>query len=205
MKRMKRIFWQISGLALLGAGLMSCSVVKDTFVLMPDPDGKVGQVEVSTPAGSQTLTKAGESTAVADPGAPPEPPKVMKARDIDRLFGAVLAAEPSPPPRFLLYFETGSSGLVSESEKLIPEILAAIQTRKSVDISVIGHTDSVGSPEVNDRLSLSRAQRIKEILIAAGVPAETIEIRSHGKNNPLIPTPDETPEPRNRRVEVIVR
>ncbi len=205
MKRMKRIFWQVTGLALLGAGLMSCSAAKNTFVLLPDPDGKVGQIEVSTPAGSRTLTKAGETTSVADPGAPPEPPKVMDARDIDRLFGPALAAEPSAPPRFLLYFETGSAVLTPESEKRIPEILAAVRARQSADISVTGHTDSVGSLEVNDRLSLNRAQRIKEILVAAGVPAEAIDVLSHGKNNPLVPTPDETPEPRNRRVEVIVR
>ena len=136
---------------------------------------------------------------------PPEAPKILAARDIDRLFGAVLAAEPTPPARFLLYFETGSAVLVPESEALIPEILAAVRARKSVDIGVVGHTDSVGNPEVNDRLALSRAQRVKDILLAAAVPSEAIEISSHGKNNPLVPTPDETPEPRNRRVEVIVR
>ena len=200
-----KISWRLSGVVLLCAGLISCSASKDTFVLVPDPDGTVGRIEVSTPAGSQTLTRAGETTAVADPGAAPEAPTIMAAQDIDRLFGTVLAAEPTPPARILLYFETGSVVLVQESEALIPEILAAIRARKSVDISVVGHTDSVGNSEVNDQLALNRAQRIKDILLAAGVPSEAIEIGSHGKNNPLVPTPDETPEPRNRRVEVIVR
>ncbi len=205
MKKMKKIFWRVSGVVWLCAGLISCAASKNTFVLVPDPDGTVGRIEVSTPAGSRTLTRAGETTAVADPGAPPAAPKILAARDIDRLFGAVLAAEPTPPARFLLYFETGSAILVPESEALIPEILAAVRARGSVDIGVVGHTDSVGNPEVNDRLALSRAQRVKDILLAAAVPSEAIEISSHGKNNPLVPTPDETPEPRNRRVEVIVR
>ena len=54
-------------------------------------------------------------------------------------------------------------------------------------------------------LALDRAKKIKEILTSAGIDSGTIEIASHGKDNPLIKTPDAYPEPRNRRVEVTVR
>ena len=202
---MRTLFLRICGIACICAGLISCASSKNTIVRLPDPDGAVGRIEVSTPGGSRTLTRAGEATAVSDPNSPPKAPKTMSAHEIDRLFGAVLAAEPKPPARFLLYFETGSTALVPDSEALIPDILAAVRRQKSVDISVIGHTDSVGNIEINNRLAFNRAQHIKGILLAADVPPESIEISSHGKNNPLVPTPDETPEPRNRRVEVIVR
>ena len=46
---------------------------------------------------------------------------------------------------------------------------------------------------------------MRDILIGLGVGPDIIRIFSHGEGNPLIPTPDDVPEPRNRRVEVLVR
>ena len=54
-------------------------------------------------------------------------------------------------------------------------------------------------------LSLSRALAVKEMLVRQGVASNTIQTTSHGKENPLIATADNVFEPRNRRVEVVVR
>ena len=54
-------------------------------------------------------------------------------------------------------------------------------------------------------LALKRATTVRDLLVAAGFDGSTIEVTSHGEADLMIPTPDETPEPRNRRVEITVR
>jgi tetratricopeptide (TPR) repeat protein len=70
---------------------------------------------------------------------------------------------------------------------------------------VVGHTDRTGSRRGNMRLSTRRARTVAGLLAGRGVDPGILQVTSHGEENPLIPTPDNVPEPRNRRVEVIVR
>ena len=70
---------------------------------------------------------------------------------------------------------------------------------------MIAHTDTVGDEENNAKLSLERAKMVASLLKAAKLDEDKIRVESHGEKNLLIPTPDNTAEPRNRRVEVTVR
>jgi outer membrane protein OmpA-like peptidoglycan-associated protein len=70
---------------------------------------------------------------------------------------------------------------------------------------VIGHTDSVGGITGNDKLSLARAERMREMMIGMGIPAERIQAAGRGKRELLVPTEDNVSEARNRRVEISVR
>ena len=58
---------------------------------------------------------------------------------------------------------------------------------------------------MNDDLSLQRAERVRELLAKSGIDAGKITVSARGEREPLIPTADDVPEPRNRRVEVNVR
>ena len=84
-------------------------------------------------------------------------------------------------------------------------MLAELRNRPSPDIVVIGHTDSVGSTEANDQLSLQRAERVKADLVRQGIPADGIRTAGRGEREPLVRTADNVDEPRNRRVEINVR
>jgi len=95
--------------------------------------------------------------------------------------------------------------LTEDSEKLIPDILTAINSKSSTDISVVGHSDRVGREDANRRLSYNRAVAVRDSLISRGVDFGSVEVTSHGERNPLIPTADEMAEPKNCRVEVTVR
>ena len=66
-------------------------------------------------------------------------------------------------------------------------------------------TDTVGSKEYNYKLSLDRAKVLSDILIANGAVPSNITVTSHGEGNPLVKTADEVAEPRNRRVEVVIK
>jgi outer membrane protein OmpA-like peptidoglycan-associated protein len=72
-------------------------------------------------------------------------------------------------------------------------------------VTVVGHTDTMGSAQLNIDLGRTRATVIRQRLIAVGVDGRLISLASHGESDLLVPTPDETLEPRNRRVEVSVR
>jgi len=126
-----------------------------------------------------------------------------------------MAARAIPPQTFLLYLESGSAKLTTESEQLIPRIVEAIRTRTRPGVSIIGHTDTAGDAAANQRLGQERAQLIAQhlgLLPRDGAPARLSDVQlsdltvtSHGESNLLVRTPDNTPEARNRRVEVTIR
>lgn len=192
-------------LLMLCLAFAGCATKGTTVVLIEDPDGSVGQVVVSTATGTQNLTAAGQSTSVKDSSTQPAPVRTLDLKAIEKDYGPAIKAMPTPPERFLLYFEFGRTKLTLESEPAPAKILESVQRRNSHDVRVNGHSDTIGSREDNARLSLERAEEARELLIKKGVDPSIIQVFSHGEGNPLIPTPDETPEPRNRRVEVLVR
>jgi outer membrane protein OmpA-like peptidoglycan-associated protein len=109
------------------------------------------------------------------------------------------------PQKFILYFNNDSADLLPDSRVLIPEIIKCIQERESLDIRVNGFTDKQGSYKYNLALSLNRAAYVKSLFVKSGIDGKSITILPLGETNPLIPTEDGVAEPRNRRVEVIVR
>jgi outer membrane protein OmpA-like peptidoglycan-associated protein len=124
---------------------------------------------------------------------------------VQRVFGRALAALPPAPHQFTLYFKFESGELTDESRGLVPEILRTVKERADPEVAVVGHTDTMGTPRTNVELGLTRATAVRDILVAAGLDRATVEATSHGEGNLLVRTTDETPEPRNRRVEITVR
>lgn len=172
--------------------------------LAPDPDGKIGRVSVENAAGSITIEKPYQATTIGDAEEQPAEPVQLGKEAVEKIFKEALSIQPERPLHFLLYFQEENT-LTSTSVKLLPEIIAAIRERNSNDISVVGHTDTLGTKEYNTLLSKDRAVTVKDLLVRQGADRNAIRITSHGKENPLIPTGDNVYEPRNRRVEVVVR
>ncbi len=186
--------------------LSGCATVKETIVLVPDADGKVGQVTVTTGGGSRTLTDPNTMVEVAGSGVSPSEPKKIDQSQIDALFADSIKALPPEPVSFLLYFMHDSAELTADSRATILEILLLIKQRAFYEISIIGHTDTTGSDEYNVKLSSARAAAVRDILHSrGGVPSARMELRYHGKRDPLVPTRDQVRQPRNRRVEVVVK
>jgi outer membrane protein OmpA-like peptidoglycan-associated protein len=175
------------------------------FVLFPEADGGAGALMVKNRHGSRLLTQPYETIEVMDADTAPSAPKKIDVETVRELFGDAAAAEPSPPVVFILYFQGGTAELTGESAAKIPDIIAAIEDRKAVDIGITGHSDRKGDVEYNLTLSLKRAEAVAESLYERGVDPDIVKVSSHGEENPLIETPDDVAEPRNRRVEVTVR
>lgn len=179
--------------------------VRQTVVLVPDPDGRVGQAEVSTAGGKQVLSKPSDMTRVAGRTERPSAPTTAEPGFIAATFGEALAAEPRPPDKYLLYFESGTTTLDARSLAAIPDVAAAARRRGAISIAISGHTDATGSDSTNEKLATARAERVKALLLEQGVAPKLMSVSSHGKGNPAVPTPDGVSEPRNRRVEVVVQ
>ena len=199
----KRIITILVGLGLFFV-LTGCGT-KSTLVLLSDPEGNVGQVVMVTDGGQQILTEADQSVQARGRNAPPSEVKKLSADEIKSTFSEALAAQPLMPTKFILYFLENSSKLTSKSKNALPQIIQTIHERNSTDIVISGHTDTVGTTDYNSKLSLDRAKVVYEILVASGVVPANITVTSHGKGNPLIKTGDNVAEPRNRRVEVVIR
>ncbi|MFH0998218.1 MAG: OmpA family protein [Pseudomonadota bacterium] len=175
------------------------------MVLLPDAEGRTGQMTVRTAGGSQTLDRAYLATEIASPDASPRPPAEMPLETVQQIFGPALSALPDGAVHILLYFKGVSSELKPESIALIPNIVSLIRQRQSSDISVTGHADRTGSESGNLELSRKRAESVRRLLTGAGIPDEHLDVHFYGDKLPLIPTSNRVPEPRNRRVEVVIR
>ena len=178
--------------------------VTDTIVLLPDDDGNVGKVIVTSAAGEQTLDTAYATVDVKEGGTLDT--RTETEDSVNERFSALLTAKPPEPRSFIVNFETGSSDkLTPASQQIITEMQAFLSDRPAPEITVIGHTDRVGSDEDNDALSMARAETVRQLIEASGVEALKMEATGRGEREPVVATADKVSEPRNRRVEINIR
>jgi len=175
----------------------------ELVVVLPSADGHVGVVVVERGGERAVLNRAYAASRVVDGGAPRS--QILGEGAVRQEFRAVLAALPSRPRSFLLYFLEGKDELTPESQIEMARVLAELRESSAPDVLVIGHTDRLAGDDYNDRLSLQRAERVQAELVRLGIPLARIRTAGRGEREPLVPTDDGVAEPRNRRVEINVR
>jgi outer membrane protein OmpA-like peptidoglycan-associated protein len=182
--------------------ISACAYNKGTVVLLPEKDGRDTAVTIMTGDKKVVLDKpyaAAEQTAFG-PSA-----YQSNAQDVNAKFGPALAAQPARPQSFTLYFVEGKDEFTDDSKRIIDGVFTEIAAHPVPDVVVVGHTDRVGSDPSNDALARQRADTVRAELIRRGVAPENIVAVGRGSREPLIPTAAGVAEPRNRRVEIIVR
>lgn len=193
----------VFGLSLGGCANPPMRAGPSYVVLLPNEDGTVGKVQFTGRDGTTRLEEPREATVIDGAGGNRF---TVDDETLAKEFGAAIAASPKAPISFLLYYESGGTRLTAESRALIPRVLDAVRQRPAADISVIGHTDTVGDALHNHALGSERARQVAELIRTEGkTQVIKMAIESHGERNLLVPTPDNLDEPRNRRVEVTVR
>jgi len=183
--------------------LAACSTTKTLVVLLPEESGTNSAVTVGE--GSRAVVLNTPLTAATVDARGTIDKATVTQEEVQRTFGEALAAQPPKPLSFTLYFDIASTEVTPDSLPILEALFAEVAKREAVEVQVTGHTDRVGTDATNDRLSLERAQAVRDVLIQRGLKTNFIRAVGRGEREPLIPTPDEQPEPRNRRVEVIVR
>jgi outer membrane protein OmpA-like peptidoglycan-associated protein len=175
----------------------------DLYVLLPGADGKVGALIVTHQGQERVLDSAHAAARIRTPGTV----EAVTSSDEEarRLFAAALRAQPPRPSSFVLYFLHDSDEFTPESKQVVEGLLNEISRRPAPEVVVIGHTDTMGTDEYNDRLSMQRAERVRLRLIELGITADRILAAGRGKRELLVPTGDQVAEPKNRRVEIVVK
>ena len=197
--------WMAALVMALGLFLGGCaSAPRTTVVLLPDADGHVGAVVVSDAAGSQRIDQAYHAVTIADAKAKPSASTPRGQAPVEGAYGALLKAEPSKPAQFVLNFVLDTATLTPESKALLPEVLKAARERKPTEITVFGHADAIGTEQRNLQLSCERARAVAEWLRKADPTLDRVEVQYFGDRVPLYPSDGHSPEPRNRRAEVVI-
>jgi outer membrane protein OmpA-like peptidoglycan-associated protein len=174
----------------------------ELFAVLPAPDGHVGAIVVKGPESEQVINSAYGSVVISGKQ---QSNGTVDEKELRDMFAATLEALPGVATSFTLYFIEGKDELTPESQQQMEMVFAELKRRPLPDIVVIGHTDTVGSLDFNDKLSKARAERMREMLIERGLPAERITAAGRGKRELLVHTEENVSEPKNRRVEINVR
>lgn len=142
-----------------------------------------------------------------------------KAEDMTIDCGAeppvAVAPPPAPPPEPVYekmtvsaeaLFDHDKSALKPEGKAALQELADSIEAKgaRVVDIDVIGHTDSDGSEEYNQALSVRRAESVRDYLVSEGVDASIIDVSGEGESNPITSNATREGRAENRRVEINV-
>jgi outer membrane protein OmpA-like peptidoglycan-associated protein len=193
------------GAALAATLLAGCA--GPSLVLLDNEDGSsegalaVIDERCANPDGA---TIAGSYTRTRLSGCAPRP-KGVGADGLKPDERALIGSLPPPPARFIMYFVPDTTDLAPGSEGMIEALDRHFKARPGAEIEIIGYTDTVGRPEYNLVLSQKRADEIKGRLVQLGFPTEAITTTGRGETELRFPTPDETENGGNRRVEIIVR
>ncbi|MCL2261204.1 MAG: OmpA family protein [Fibromonadales bacterium] len=105
-----------------------------------------------------------------------------------------------------ILFETGKADLKQELKLNLAEISAILKSLLSdSNIEVEGHTDNVGSAELNQKLSEQRALAVKNYLVERGVDKSKLKSVGYGFSKPIGDNSTDEGKAKNRRVELIIK
>lgn len=100
-------------------------------------------------------------------------------------------------------FETGRTAIESESQSIIDQMSKMLQDNPSLKVSIEGHTDNVGTPAANKKLSEDRAASALAALVSSSVIKERLSSKGWGQERPVADNTSEDGRAKNRRVEIV--
>jgi len=158
----------------------------------------------SAAAASQACKTALDSSIVrletAARPAPPPPPPVSSA--------PIPAPAPAPAAQtndFTVYFDFDSWTLKAEQLTVLDSVIASARTGGQTNITVVGHTDTSGSSDYNQALSVKRANVVVEALVKMGARRAAIHASGVGETDLAVQTEDGVKEAKNRRTVITLQ
>ncbi|MES1220538.1 MAG: OmpA family protein [Bacteroidota bacterium] len=101
-----------------------------------------------------------------------------------------------------IYFNTGSSKLLSKSFKGLNEVVTILNGSADLKLAIDGYTDNTGKPESNQTLSDKRSAAVKQYLVSKGIDESRLTSAGHGQDNPVADNKTSAGRAKNRRVEL---
>jgi outer membrane protein OmpA-like peptidoglycan-associated protein len=150
-----------------------------------------------------TAASVSEGAAI---GAHPRAPAAIRRSVAGQPRRPTSAAAEAPSVNLFVQFANGSAELTPEATRALDELGKALSSNDlaSYHFRIEGHTDTIGTKGYNQSLSERRAAAVADYLASHfGVSQTRLVTVGVGSDHLLVPTPDQTPEPRNRRVQVV--
>ena len=101
-------------------------------------------------------------------------------------------------------FDSGQAVIRPNFRSALDNFAQSLQQNPSTTVTIVGHTDSTGSPTVNEPLSLQRADATRDYLVTRGVAANRFQIDGRGAREPVANNDTDAGRARNRRVEIFL-
>ncbi len=101
-----------------------------------------------------------------------------------------------------ILFDSGKSSIKAESNKVLGDIIGILKEYSTAKFTVEGHTDSAGSNKLNQRLSDSRANSVKNYLVENGIDQFRLSAVGYGEERPITTNKTRAGRAQNRRVEI---
>jgi len=120
----------------------------------------------------------------------------------------VSAPAPAPAPaaaHFAVYFDFDSWTLKAEQLKVLDDVISTARSGGQSNITIVGHTDTSGSSEYNQALSVKRANVVVEALVQMGARRAALHASGVGETDLAVETGDGVKEPRNRRTVITLQ
>ena len=180
---------------------------------------KVARLARQLPNTKITPMKAALVVGYRPKPAPPTPPPARQKRV--QPASRPVPAPVSPPDTALpdlsqlrrgaavtlpnLYFTQSTATLLPASRPVLNALARTLAAQPQLRLEIAGHTDNVGEPRLNLRLSEQRARVVRRYLIGQGIDSVRLAARGYGGTRPVADNGDPQQRPRNRRVEVVVQ
>ena len=101
-------------------------------------------------------------------------------------------------------FDTGRADIKPNFRPILDRFASSLGENPAAQVTIIGHTDSVGSDALNSQLSIDRAASARNYLASRGVTQQRVAVDGRGEREPVASNDNETGRARNRRVEIYV-
>jgi len=185
--------------------LFSGCVSKNVQVtLLPEENGKTGVIAIADSKGEKhTIDQAYEALDISQKGEIASKQETQESVSVK--YAEVLNALPPKPQSYLFFYSFDSAILDAKQLAELKTIAQAIRDKGIVEVICIGHSDSAGDKEYNKTLSLLRAQNVADKLMVYGIAKSLIQLKYYGDADPLVPTTNNKPNAKNRRVEIILK
>ncbi len=168
-------------------------------------EGRISEVDQRAQAAAQSAQHANDAASAANDKA------VSVGNDANTKFDAIDRASKRLVYEVVLSedqgnFKFGKTLLPDEAKQKIDEMVAHLkQDPKNIYLEIEGHTDNVGTPQVNERIGLERAEAVKKYLYEQyQIPLHKMNVISYGEDKPIAPNKTKAGRAQNRRVVIKV-
>jgi OOP family OmpA-OmpF porin len=148
-------------------------------------DISLSRLETEVHVTPQAVATTAPATPAPESATPPTP--------------APQSSSSAKPPTYTVNFAFDSTALTAEDMSVLQQTIIDARADGQPKISIVGHTDTSGGEAYNMRLSIRRAEAVRDALVALGARREAIETQGVGKTDLAVQTGDGVREPQNRR------